>query len=130
MNQEPGGVLIKIEDEQEIRFIQKQFNSMFPFLKLEFFKKPHRNGEASAKALLYDNDRKIGECRLRHTEGSLEINDSMTVTELEQRFMQDYGLSVQVFRKSGSVWLETSATDAWTLRQQNEEGKDLSIKIR
>jgi hypothetical protein len=31
-----------------------------------------------------------------------------------------------VFRKSGAVWLITSATDNWTLSQQNEEGKSLA----
>ena len=28
--------------------------------------------------------------------------------------------------KSGKIWLETSATDYWTLEQQNEEGKSLA----
>jgi hypothetical protein len=37
---------------------------------------------------------------------------------------------VQVFRKSGNVWLETSATDAWSLKQQNQEGMDLSTEFR
>jgi hypothetical protein len=41
-----------------------------------------------------------------------------------------YGLSVQVFRKSGNVWLETSATDNWTLRQQNNEGAELSTQMK
>jgi hypothetical protein len=35
-------------------------------------------------------------------------------------------LSVQVFRKSGKSWLETTFTDGWTLKKQNQEGIDLS----
>jgi hypothetical protein len=31
-----------------------------------------------------------------------------------------------VFRKSGKTWLETSVTDDWTLKRQNEEGMELS----
>jgi hypothetical protein len=37
------------------------------------------------------------------------------------------GLYVQVFRKSGKVWLETTATDNWSLYKQNEEGQELSV---
>ena len=49
----------------------------------------------------------------------------MTVNELEQRFSDVYGLGVQVFRKSGNVWLETTVTDGWTLEQQNKQGESL-----
>ena len=52
----------------------------------------------------------------------------MTVTDLEQNFSDVYGLSIQVFRKSGDVWLETTITDGWTLEKQNEQGKMLSQK--
>jgi hypothetical protein len=50
----------------------------------------------------------------------------MTVTELESRFNTIYGLSVQLFRKSGRAWLETTVTDGWTLEEQNNEGEALS----
>ncbi|MBK8556702.1 MAG: hypothetical protein IPL65_13445 [Lewinellaceae bacterium] len=33
------------------------------------------------------------------------------------------GLHVQLFRKSGSLWLETSRTDQLTLAQQNAKGE-------
>jgi hypothetical protein len=33
---------------------------------------------------------------------------------------------VQVFRKSGKVWLETTVTDGWTLEEQNLQGEALS----
>ena len=50
----------------------------------------------------------------------------MTVGDLEQRFQDVYGLSVQVFRKSGKVWLETTVTDNWTLDEQNDKEQSLS----
>jgi hypothetical protein len=31
-------------------------------------------------------------------------------------------LSVQVFRKSGKNWLETTASDQWSLEKQNAKG--------
>ena len=36
-----------------------------------------------------------------------------------------YGIHVQVFRKSKSLWLETTATDNWSLREQNKTGKEM-----
>jgi hypothetical protein len=55
----------------------------------------------------------------------------MTVSNLEQKFRDVYGLSVQVFRRSGKAWLETTFTDGWTLEEQNSQGEDLSkLKVR
>ncbi len=68
----------------------------------------------------------LGQCRVVHNKGMLTITPNMTVAELEQNFNDVYGLSVQVFRKSGNVWLETTATDDWTLKSQNEQGQELS----
>ena len=54
----------------------------------------------------------------------------MTVNQLELLIFSKFGLAAQVFRKSGNVWLETSATDNWTLLQQNNEGAELSTQIK
>lgn len=121
---------IEISDDRTLASIQADFNARFPFLKLEFFKAPHKIGEASAKSLIYDNSRFVRDCRVRHLNGFINIDDRITVNELEDKFLEEYGLSAQVFRKSGNVWLETSATDSWTLRQQNDEGAELSTQIR
>lgn len=59
-------------------------------------------------------------------EGDLSVFDSMTVGQLEKSFLEKFGMLVQVSRKSGSVWLETTMTDSWTLKQQNDHGRELS----
>ncbi|MBK6949217.1 MAG: hypothetical protein IPH16_15200 [Haliscomenobacter sp.] len=46
----------------------------------------------------------------------------MTVREFEQAFYDTYGLNVQVFRRSGNIWIQTTATDSWTLAEQNRKG--------
>lgn len=120
---------ITINENRQLLELQQDFNAVFPFLKIEFFKAPHSIGEGSAKNQLHDNNRMVSDCRLKKTEGDLQIRDDMTVSDLEARFFDDFGLSAQIFRKSGNVWLETSATDNWTLRQQNEEGAELSLRI-
>ena len=44
----------------------------------------------------------------------------------EKIFKDQFSLAVQVFRRSGNLWLETTMTDNWTLRQQNEHGREIS----
>lgn len=118
---------ININDNRKIFAIQEEFNTLFPYLKIEFFSKPHKVGGASAKKLMKHNSKTLGECRTIHNNGEITITPSLTVSDLEQRFQDVYGLNVQVFRKSGKVWLETTVTDGWSLDEQNKQGEALSI---
>lgn len=120
---------ITINDSRKISAIQEDFNAMFPYLKIEFFSKLHKVGGSSPKKSMKSSTKTLGECRTVHKKGSVNITPEMTVSELEQNFADTYGLSVQVFRKSGKVWLETTITDSWTLEEQNKQGEELSAKI-
>ncbi len=117
---------IAINDNKRISVIQEEFNHIFPYLKLEFFSRPHKQEGASAKNLLKPNNKTLGECRTIHNSGEIIITPKITVADLEQNFQDIYGLGVQVFRKSGKVWLETTVTDGWTLEEQNSQGEALS----
>lgn len=119
---------IIINDRRKIFAIQEDFNTMFPYLKLEFFAKPHKIGGPSAKKFMKSSSKTLGECRTIHKKGTITITPKMTVSDLEQNFADTFGLSVQVFRKSGKVWLETTVTDSWTLEEQNRQGEALSNK--
>jgi len=120
---------IQINDNRVIKEIQEEFNTHFPYLKIEFFSKPHKIGEGSSKKIIKNNDRTLNECRTIHKKGIITITAQMTVSDLEQKFNDIYGLSVQVFRKSGKLWLETTVTDGWTLEEQNVQGEALSSKV-
>jgi hypothetical protein len=118
---------IEINNRKKISTLQTEFNSVYPYLKLEFFSKPHPAGGASAKRFMIANSKLLGEFKTFHGDKkTITIIPSMTVKDLEQNFRNTYGLSVQVFRKSGKVWLETTVTDAWTLEEQNLQGEALS----
>ncbi|QQR96487.1 MAG: hypothetical protein IPJ93_07810 [Bacteroidota bacterium] len=56
----------------------------------------------------------------------INFNDDFSISDFEMLLNDQCRLYAQVFRKSGKIWLETSATDYWTLEQQNEEGKSLA----
>lgn len=117
---------IKINDNRKIFAIQEEFSNLFPYLRIEFFSKPHKPGGASSKKIMKHSSKTLGECRTIHKKGQITITPNMTVNDLEQCFSDIFGLGVQVFRKSGKVWLETTVTDGWTLEEQNNQGKELS----
>lgn len=117
---------IHISDDVTIKGIQKEFSSLFPYLKLEFFSRPHQTGKGSEKKYMKTEDALLRDFRLVHSDGDLMIEGDMTVSNLENLFKNHYGLYVQVFRRSGKLWLETTATDSWTLSVQNEQGAELS----
>ncbi|MEO8960476.1 MAG: hypothetical protein ABI325_01255, partial [Ginsengibacter sp.] len=56
----------------------------------------------------------------------IDIDKSRTVAELEKEMYEKLGVAMQVSRKSGNIWLETSFTDDRTLELQNEQGEVMS----
>jgi hypothetical protein len=117
---------ITINDNRKIFAIEEEFSKLFPYLKLEFFSKPHEPGGASSRKPIRNESKTLGECRTVHTNGTLTITPHLTVSDLENSFRDVYGLGVHVLRKSGKSWLETSMTEGWTLEEQNKQGEALS----
>lgn len=120
---------IEITDNKTIAALKEEFHAMFPYLKMEVFIKPQPSNGISAKDMIRYSDSTIAQFRTMHNNGYISITPQTTVAELEQTFRKQYGLSVQVFRRSGSVWLETTVTDSWTLQEQNEQGETLTRYI-
>ena len=118
---------LHINDNSSIAEIQKEFNSKFPYLKIELFDKPHKLSEGSRKDSMIPQSKLLKECRKEHINEDLLIDPNMSVIELESIFMKHFGLNVQVFRKSGDIWIETTVTDQWTLKKQNDEAEAYSI---
>lgn len=117
---------IKIASNKTVSELQKDFNKAFPYLKIEFYKVPYKSGTLLPTSKLVRHDTALSQFRQVDKEGELELDPEWTVAKLEQELWESYELSVQVFRKSGSLWIETSLTDSWTLRQQNYEGEQMS----
>ncbi|MBK9013369.1 MAG: hypothetical protein IPM82_04430 [Saprospiraceae bacterium] len=111
-----------IDNKKKIKDLQLEFHKVFPSLKLEFYEGSHRAGEPSPARQQLDNERLIDEVRSIHTSGDLHIRAEMSVSELERMFLEKFGLNAQVFRRSGNLWLQTSATDNWPLAEQNRKG--------
>lgn len=111
-----------ITDGKTLMDIKREFRALFPHLKIEFYAKKHDTGQGSPVKEQLDSQLTIKEARTTHSEGDFKIDGSLTVGEFEVRFYEKFGLSVQVFRKSGNLWMQTTSTDHWTLTEQNRKG--------
>jgi hypothetical protein len=119
---------INITPDKIISDVQKEFNEEFPFLKIEFFKKGYRYKQSSQRDKVIPREFKIGSPRIFNSDAGFNITAGMTVKELEKECEDELGLSIQVYRKSGNLWLETTMTENWTLKQQNDNGREISTR--
>lgn len=110
---------LQIAPDRIIGDVQTDFSTSFPGLKIVFFSKPHRLYKGSAaKFMVQDRDMQLQLLSPMMKAGPVLILPDTPVKQLEAVFEVEYGLHVQVFRKSGRTWLETSVTDDLTLEQQ------------
>ena len=119
-------MLLRIAPNRLISDVQLEFNNMFPFLKLEFFRNKVFQDPESAANQVIPHYRKIRDGQAVATEGIIEIVENMKVRELEKLCKDIYKMNVQVFRRSGNLWLQTAMTNDWTLWNQNKHGMEIS----
>jgi len=110
--------------DRKIGSVQEAFNTAYPFLKLEFYSSNNINSSLPKRNLTPFST--LQSAGLKNA-GELELRQEMTVHELERSFKTLFGLNIQVSRKAGMMWLETTKTDKWTLQKQNEHGREISI---
>ena len=104
--------------------LSDQFHSYFPFLKIEFFKSSHEANEPSKKKELIKENLLLSDLSGKRKTGEYDFSPRTTVAEFEKSLHDDFGLNVQVFRQSGTVWLVTTVTDNLTLQSQNALGRE------
>jgi hypothetical protein len=114
---------MKLNIRGQIRQIQSAFSAVFPYLKIEFFHNGRGVNRLSPLTEMIPGEKLIGNYIKINSPGEIEVNSYRTVAELEREFSDKFGLEVQVYRKSGDLWIETSKSDGWTLDRQNEEGR-------
>lgn len=117
-----------ISENRTISDIQKEFNSYFPFLKIEFSRHSMTNlsYEMYDRKKTIDPKKKISEVIKYHASGQIIIDNNMSVMHLEKRFREAFNLIVHVLRKSGNAWLQCTTTSNWSLDEQNNHGETLS----
>lgn len=111
---------IEIHDHTTLGEIQEVFERYYPYLRLAFFKTPHKKYESSDPATRLSPDLRVGDVRRTHISGLMEIQPGYRVADLERAFQLRMGLPVQVFRQDRDQWVQTLGTDDFTLKDLNE----------
>lgn len=119
-------MLLTIESTNTLLEIRKKFEDLLPGLRIEFFSAPHKTGEASSIREKVNLEKLIADLSPELDKISFIIEPHLTVSALEQKFKKEAGLNVQVFRKMGNIWIETTQTDGYTLQRQ----MDMSAESR
>lgn len=103
--------------------MQSEFNNLFPYLKLEFYKCQSGKITAAPDSVVSPEIYLFTLTRLLKPGGIyIEFSELTTVKELERQIWKQTGIHVRVFRQFGKTWLPTMLTAEWTLQLQNEEG--------
>lgn len=116
---------INLTADKTMGEVQSQFSAFFPNLKLAFFSKSHKEFRSSAAKFLIQEKEMLLSALTKELRAPRELvlSGNMPVWEMEQFFEKECGLHVQLFRRSGKIWLETSKTDNLTLDEQEEKAK-------
>lgn len=111
-------MLLEIDESKTIADIQDRFSLCFPYLKIEFYRKPHHWGESTSTKDLVAPQTYIRDIRKVRLPGILEIKSTYKTGEVEQLFKKFFGLNVQIFRLENNQWRETTKSDNLKLNMQ------------
>lgn len=122
---------IIFNEDTTLAEINKAFQGHFPFLKIQFYESkidpikgievagdPVKNYNMSVHDLLHG----------RIAEG-LSMNGHLKVRSFENMWHEKAGIWIQVFRKSGNIWLQTTVTDEMTLSEINRLGEEMNSPL-
>lgn len=107
--------------------LKKSFAKNFSCLKLEFYQQPHRTQQGSVGLAALPDRTPLSAVRGFCREGVFAFEPSTSVADFEQGLQNQFGLPVQVLRRSGEdLWIETVQTDHLSLQKQNDTGEAAS----
>ena len=112
-------MILHVKPDIKATDLIRQFNEIYPFLRLEIYYRGEEMSDATHDCML---------CDIVHRKAveSFAILPEMKVSEVESMFWENMGIQISIFRKSGKTWLESSFTNYWSLERQNSLGKDMN----
>jgi hypothetical protein len=90
---------IHIHDKTTLGEIQDVFSTYYPHLRLRFYKHPHLHFQISSEKERLSEDLLISDIRQTPIDKVLEIMPTQRVDEVEDLFLKQFGLSVQILKK-------------------------------
>lgn len=122
----PEKMKIHFSNNRLVSEIQGEFNTAFPYLKIEFLKQTSHRTKANYSKNTVAPETKLSEIKEIHTGTDIVFDENISVSDFENTIYELFGINIQVFRRSGNIWLETTMTDNWTLKMQNEHGREIT----
>lgn len=122
-------IQIKVDESVTLSDVQYAFAQAFPCLQIRFYHGAHAPGEGSPAGELLDVGLAISDAGclpLDASERLLAVDPRQTISDFEKMIKDKFALNVQVFRKSGNLWLQTISTDHWTLAEADRKGRHSS----
>lgn len=116
-------MIINITNKTSIKDVQRKFSAAYPFLKIEFYDKPHLQGHKSLKGHWYDRDFRLLDIAAKHEKGWIVLHPWHKTGYVEEVFETRFGLHPQIFRRENDEWIETAGSDVFTIDEQNEIGR-------
>jgi len=103
--------------------VQSAFTERYPYLRIHMMKETDNGLEADAS----EEKKEIRLAARQLLWEQFGLSDDSKVGELEILLEYEFGRPVQILRKSGNLWLETRMTRHWTLRQQDDHGREIAM---
>ncbi len=111
-----------------IAYFNEAFRFFYPNLKLVFFQKTFSNNQKLAESIrIVDESTCLKDLSLKKVQGFIQIDDDESTENFETDLEKIFGLNVEVFRRSGDLWLLTTLSDVHSLQEQ-EEWAELSLE--
>jgi hypothetical protein len=116
---------IILEPNKTLEAIQEEFISYFPFLNLAFFHSEYKANEGYTNKVKLDLNLSLIEVNLLIENSTLTFEETMKVSEFEKAFFDLTTIAIQVLRKTKNSWIQTIASDHWSLGEQQMEAEAL-----
>jgi len=116
---------MKINKNMTTEQVKRKFHERYPMLKIEFYNKEHATFAISSNRNKITEEIPLSDLNPDIESGKLSLSENLRVSEFERLLENRFGLHIQVFRKSGNQWMQTSITDSWTLGKQEAKGESL-----
>jgi hypothetical protein len=115
--------------ETTIEEVQLQFTLAFPNLKLGIFNDLNKDQILTADELIKNEKVRFSELGVKSSSGKLVFDSKSTILEFEKSVFEQFGIQMQVFRKSGKTWLVTTNTDSKTFAEQEAMALEMNQPI-
>lgn len=117
--------MFKVLPTDRISDVQGRFQSLFPLLQLRFYREAHGlRAESDIRDEIKDPNQLLRTLNPGFMGGEIALASETTVGQFETEFASRFGLHIQVYRKAGNDWIQTTSTDLWPLSRQQEAAEE------